>query len=272
MTGYIMEAPGEARRLRTKTQDVLIRRHLDWTGLRAGESFLDVGCGTELVVAEAARITRARVTGLDASPERLIAARQACRRAGLFNVEFRAAEIRGIGDSGLPAHSFDHVWARFFLQYQPDPLTTVRELARLLKPGGKLTLIDLEGNGTRHFGMPPELQHGLDEILADLAQTGFDPDIGAKLPKLASAAGLIDIRHELEPYHRIVGAPDPSTAAAWRLKIAILKDNYLTRLFPDKADRAWIFDAFLAFLQRQDTMSWSLLRLVQATKPCSPPS
>jgi SAM-dependent methyltransferase len=269
---YIMDAPGEARRLRIKTEDVLVRRHLDWTGLRAGESFLDVGCGTELVVAQAARITGARVTGLDASPERLIAARDACRRAGLFNVEFRAAEIRGLGSSGLPAESFDHVWARFFLQYQPDPLTTVRELARLVKPGGKLTLIDLEGNGTRHFGMDTELQRGLAEILADLAQTGFHPDVGAKLPDLAAAAGLLEIRHELEPYHRIVGTPDPSTAAAWQLKVAILRDNHLARLVPDTADRAWIFDAFLAFLQRQDTMTWSLLHLVQATKPCSPPS
>jgi SAM-dependent methyltransferase len=272
MTGYIMDAAGEGRRLRIKTEDVLVRRHLDWTGLRPGESFLDVGCGTELVVAQAARLTGARAVGLDASRERLIAARQACRRAGLFNVEFHAAEVRGLGSSGLPAESFDHVWARFFLQYQPDPRAVTRELARLVKPGGKLALIDLDGNGTRHFGMDPALQAGLDEILADLAETGFDPEIGAKLPDLAAAAGLVDVRHEIEPYHRIVGTPDPSTAAAWRLKLAILRENYLTRLFPDKADRAWIFDAFLAFLQRQDTMSWSLLHLVQATKPCSPRS
>jgi SAM-dependent methyltransferase len=272
MTAYIMDAPNESRRLRLKTEDVLVRRHLAWSRLGAGDSFLDVGCGTELVVAQAARITGARVVGLDASPERLLAARQACRRAGRVNLEFHAAEIQRLGSSGLPDDSFDHVWARFFLEYQPDRLTVTRELARLLKPGGKLTLIDLDGNGTRHFGMDPALQAGLDEILADLAQTGFDPDVGAKLPDLAAAAGLVDVRHEIEPYQRIVGTPDPSTAAAWRLKLQILQEDYLTRLFPDKANRAWIFDAFLAFLQRADTMSWSLLHLVQATKPCSPRS
>jgi SAM-dependent methyltransferase len=268
-TDQIARLPAKAPQPRTTINDGLVRRHLAWSGLRAGESFLDVGCVTGRVVAEAARITSRRVVGLDASPERLMVAREACRRARLFNVEFRVAEIRGLGSSGLPAESFDHVWARFCLQYQPDPRATMREFVRLLKPGGKLTLIDLDGNGVRHFGMDPALQHELDELLADL---DFDPEMGNKLPGFAIAAGLVDVRHEIEPYHRVVGVPDPSTAAAWQLRLAVLRDADLTRLFPDQADRAWVFDAFLAFLQRRDTVSWSLLHLVQATKPCSMPS
>jgi hypothetical protein len=130
-----------------------------------------------------------------------------------------------------------------------------------------VTLIDLEGNGTRHFGMPAELRSALDEILADLAQTGFDPDVGAKLPGIAAAAGLVDIRHEIEPYHRIVGAPDPRTLAAWELKLANLRESYVERLFPHKADRAWVFDALVEFLRSDQTMTWSLLHLVQGTKP-----
>jgi hypothetical protein len=75
------------------------------------------------------------------------------------------------------------------------------------------------------------------------------------------------VREEIEPYHRIVGAPDAATAAAWRSKLKIIRESYVTRLFPHKAGKAWVFDAFLEFLLDPDTMTWSLLHLVQGTKP-----
>jgi hypothetical protein len=46
MSTYIMESQRETERLRGKTDRVLVRRHLSWVGLRAGESFVDVGCAT----------------------------------------------------------------------------------------------------------------------------------------------------------------------------------------------------------------------------------
>jgi SAM-dependent methyltransferase len=268
MTAYIMDSQRETERLRFKTESVLVRRHLAWSGLRPGDSFVDFGCGTGEVIAHAAHITRgARVVGVDGNRERLLAARQTCLGAGALDVELHQAEIAGVGSSSLAADSFDHAWSRFFLEYQPDPNGVVRELARVVRPGGKLTLIDIEGNGIRHFGMPAELRCALDEILADLAETGFDPDLGAKLPDLARAAGLIDIRHEIEPYHRIVGAPDARTLAAWERKLTNLRESYVERLFPHKAARGWAFAALLEFLERDDTMTWSLLHLVQGTIP-----
>ena len=113
--------------------------------------------------------------------------------------------------------------------------------------------------------MPDELRAGVDAVLADLETTGFDPHAGRRLTSYADAAGLVDIRHEIEPYHRIVGTPDPATAAAWERKIATLRDNYLGRLFPEKTHNAWVFDAFLEFILSEDTMTWSLLHLVQGT-------
>jgi SAM-dependent methyltransferase len=198
MSTYIMESRRETERLREKTDHVLLRRHLDWAGLRPGESFLDVGCATGEVLAEAARIARgARVVGIDAGRSRLNAARETCGHTGA--VELHEATIAGTGSSGLASGAFDHAWTRFLLEYQPDPETVVRELARVVRRGGKVTLIDLQGNGTQHFGMPAELRQALDEILADIAQTGFDPDVGAKLPRIAAAAGLVDIGTKSSP-------------------------------------------------------------------------
>jgi ubiquinone/menaquinone biosynthesis C-methylase UbiE len=262
---YIMEGPGEAERLIAKTDRVLTRRHLDWTGLRHGESFLDVGCGAGDVVMEAARMTDpGLVVGVDANADRLGLARTRCAEAGLGAVRLEAAHVAGSGSSPFPDATFDHAWTRFFLEYLDDPASTVRELARIVRPGGRVTLLDIEGNCTWHFGMPGELSAGVDEVLADFATTGFDPHAGRRLKTYAAAAGLVDIRHEIEPYHRIVGAPDPATAAAWERKIATIRENYL-RLFPEKAHSAWVFDAFMGFILSEETMTWSLLHLVQGT-------
>jgi ubiquinone/menaquinone biosynthesis C-methylase UbiE len=268
MSGYIMESEHEATRLVLKTERVLVRRHLAWARLRRGESFLDAGCGTAEVVREAARVNAvAQVVGLDGDAARLARAAAASRADGLDHVRFHRARLTGVGSSGLPDRAFDHAWARFLLEYLPAPADVVRELARVVRPGGRVTLIDIEGNGVWHYGISDRLRRGLDEVLADLAATGFDPHAGRKLATYARAAGLVDIRHEIEPYHRIVGVPDPRTARAWRLKIESIRDNYVHRLFPEKAGNAWVFDDFLAFVLSDHSMTWSLLHLVQGTRP-----
>jgi ubiquinone/menaquinone biosynthesis C-methylase UbiE len=267
VTGYIMESEREADRLAFKTERVLIRRHLSWTDLRPGESFLDAGCGTGDVLREAARLNAgAPVVGLDGNADRLARASAACREDG-HDARFHQADLGGPGSTGLPGGSFDHVWARFLLEYLPRPGDAVRELARLARPGGKVTLIDIEGNAVWHHGMPDDLRREVDAIIADLSATGFDPHAGRRLAGYARDAGLVDIRHEIEPYHRIVGAPDPQTAAAWTLKIETIRDNYVRRLFPEKAHNRRVFDEFLRFVLSEDTMTWSLLHLVQGTRP-----
>jgi len=264
---YIMNSDSEADRLLRKTEQVLTRRHLHWAGLRSGETFLDVGCGSVAVVAEAARINDgALVVGLDADAGRLRRAADDSHRAGVA-VAFHRAQVNGPRSSGLPDDRFDHVWSRFVLEYHPAPTAAVAEMTRVARPGGKVTLIDLEGNCVRHFGMATTLRAALDEVVADIAETGFDPDAGARLAGYARSAGLVGIRHEIEPYHRIVGRPDAATERTWQTKIDTLRTNYLTQVRPDKDHLAWVFDAFMDFLRSESTMTWSLLHLVQGSKP-----
>jgi ubiquinone/menaquinone biosynthesis C-methylase UbiE len=268
MTPYIMDGEREAERLILKTDLELVRRHLAWSGLGVGESFVDVGCGTGEVVVAACEVNGgAPVLGIDADERRLAHARAACRRFGPTAARFHAARIGGPGSSGLEDEAFDHAWTRFFLEYHPSPARAVGEMVRVVRSGGRVTLIDIEGNCTWHAGMDPALRRELDAIIADLATTGFDADAGRKLTHYASEVGLVDIRHTVAHYHRVLGAPDAPTAAAWRRKIETIRDNYVHWLFPQKAHKRWVFDAFLEFLMSEDTMTWSLVHLVQGTKP-----
>jgi ubiquinone/menaquinone biosynthesis C-methylase UbiE len=98
----------------------------------------DVGTGTGFVAAGLA-VQAKRVVGFDASPDMLAVARR--NLAQFNNVEFREA----VGDQ-LPVSDemFDGVFANMYLHHAPDPLATIKEMVRTLKPNGVLCITDLD--------------------------------------------------------------------------------------------------------------------------------
>ena len=107
--------------------------------LRPGERVLDVACGTGLVTLPAARAvgTSGRVSGIDLS-ERMVAtaARQAHERQ-VSNVTFTRMDAERLE---LPDASFDVALCALGLMYMPDPGQALRELQRVLRPGGRVSL------------------------------------------------------------------------------------------------------------------------------------
>jgi demethylmenaquinone methyltransferase/2-methoxy-6-polyprenyl-1,4-benzoquinol methylase len=112
-----------------------------------GERVLDVATGTGAVAIEIARRTEAHVVGLDQSARMLAGARERVTRAGLDDrielVEGRAEDLP-FADESFAALSFTYL-----LRYVADPAATMRELARVVRPGGVLASLE--------FGVPPRL-------------------------------------------------------------------------------------------------------------------
>ncbi len=107
-------------------------------GLPAQAVVADIGTGTGFVAAGLAPLA-GKVYGFDANPEMLEKARQ--NLAGFSNVELQVAS----GDQlPLPDASLDGVFANMYLHHAPQPARAIREMARLLKPGGVLCLTDLD--------------------------------------------------------------------------------------------------------------------------------
>ena len=103
-----------------------------------GLRILDVGCGDGVLATRLAR-SGARVSGLDASADMIAAARRRAKAAG---VEIDLVE----GDAGglpYPAGRFDCVVSVATLCFVDDPRPTIREMVRVLKPGGRLILGEL---------------------------------------------------------------------------------------------------------------------------------
>jgi demethylmenaquinone methyltransferase / 2-methoxy-6-polyprenyl-1,4-benzoquinol methylase len=110
----------------------------------AGERVLDVATGTGMVAAELLARCECSVVGIDQSAAMLAAAR--ARFAG--SERSRVELIEGQAEA-LPfaAESFDAVTFTYLLRYVDDPAATVGELARVLRPGGRIASLE--------FGVPP---------------------------------------------------------------------------------------------------------------------
>jgi arsenite methyltransferase len=110
--------------------------------LRSGEHVVDVGCGAGIDSLIAARMVGAdgKVVGVDMTPAMLEKARRNAMEAGLDNVSFR----EGYGEA-LPVYSgwADVVISNGVLNLFPDKLAGLQEMARVLKPGGRLQIGDI---------------------------------------------------------------------------------------------------------------------------------
>lgn len=110
--------------------------------LRPGERVVDVGCGAGIDSLIAARMVgpAGQVIGVDMTPAMLEKARGAAAQAGLRNVEFRL----GYGEElPIPDAWADVVISNGVLNLMPDKAAGLREMARVLKPGGRLQIGDI---------------------------------------------------------------------------------------------------------------------------------
>jgi SAM-dependent methyltransferase len=105
--------------------------------LQPGETALDLGTGTGSVAfAAAARVgAGGRITAVDISPEMLAKARAGAAGLSLANIDFEEGRGEAIP---APDRSHDAVLASLSLMYVIDRAATAREIARVLRPGGRL--------------------------------------------------------------------------------------------------------------------------------------
>jgi SAM-dependent methyltransferase len=78
-----------------------------------------------------------RVVGTDAVPEMVEASRREGHRRGLHNASF---EVAAADSLPFPASTFDAVVSRFGVMFFPSPVDSVREMLRVLKPGGRIAM------------------------------------------------------------------------------------------------------------------------------------
>jgi SAM-dependent methyltransferase len=158
----------------------VLARIRDAGRLTASSRVLDVACGPG-IVAEALATAAGEVVGCDITPQMLEKARERCARAGLKNTSFTPGRAEALP---FPDASFDVVVSRSAVHHFPDPAAAFREMARVVKRGGRVVTVDVQ---SAEASDDAALHNAL-EILRDPSHVRMLPK--SELHRALGAAGL----------------------------------------------------------------------------------
>ena len=157
------------------------QRLLDQAGVQPHHRVLDVGCGTgTLAVLIKRRYPTVDVTALDPDPKALARARRKAERAGVtLTLE------RGFADAlPYPDRTFDRVFSSMMFHHLEDAArdTALREMRRVLLPGGRLEFVDFTAPSSGGHGALGRLVH---------AHHRLKDNSPARIPELLTRAGFV---------------------------------------------------------------------------------
>jgi 2-polyprenyl-3-methyl-5-hydroxy-6-metoxy-1,4-benzoquinol methylase len=156
-------------------------------GLQPGMRVLDVGCGPGDVSFVAARLVgpTGTVVGVDAA-EIIELARARAAEQGVSTVRF---EQTTIADIALD-EPVDAVIGRLILMHLPDPVSALRRLAALVRPGGVIAFCETDIGAVRSVPDTPRFRAVTQGIVSAFRAVGLDPEFGTTLHGLFQRAGL----------------------------------------------------------------------------------
>jgi ubiquinone/menaquinone biosynthesis C-methylase UbiE len=159
-------------------------------GLRPGERVIDIACGTGLVTHGAARAVGpgGSVVGVDLSGEMVAAAAQRAQGQGVPNVNFARmdAERLECADAG-----FDVALCALGLMYLPEPERALREMRRVLRPGGRM--VSAVWGERAHCGWAALFGIVQDEVASDVCPLFFRLGQRDTLTRLCIDAGFASV-------------------------------------------------------------------------------
>lgn len=136
---YFDDVANQWDKMRTSFFPEAVRnKALETAGVQRGQVAADIGAGTGFIT-EALVQAGALVIAVDQSDAMLAAMKK--KYSGIQDIDYRIGEAE---DLPIPSESVDYAFANMYLHHVEIPLEAIKEMARILKPGGKLILTDLD--------------------------------------------------------------------------------------------------------------------------------
>jgi ubiquinone/menaquinone biosynthesis C-methylase UbiE len=181
---------GLARRTNVYAREACLR-----AGLAAGARAIDVGCGPLGALPVLAELVGpgGTVVGLDADPAALARARATLDRLGVSGAELVEADVNALDQvTWLGQDRFDLAYCRLVLMYQRDPAATLRQIARLVRSGGRIVAQDLlsDPNYPRFYPPVPASERIQRLFFGLVERKGGTPDMARRYGPICEEAGL----------------------------------------------------------------------------------
>ncbi len=259
---YSLHSENECDRLEFQAEIARIEEHLRYLDIPAQARILDAGCGSGSMSRLLAKhYPGASVTGFDLNTDYVAYARARAAAEGLGNVVFEPGDLQA---KPFDDASFDAVWSQFVLYFLPRPEDAVRELRRVTKPVGQITVALHYAPWTHHYPVDPALQRDLDLVMPTLA----DIRLAERVPLMFMRAGLVDVTVQVEA-DRLYTHVGPASPAQRRNVADLLaggRPAVIRALGSEAAADAFV-QAYLDYIDRSDTCSYTMLWFVQGRAP-----
>jgi len=160
--------------------------------LRPGIRLLDCGCGPgSIPVGLAALVSPGQVIGIDTNAGLIATAQANAASAGLSNVSFQTGDLYSLP---FDKESFDAVWVHAVLEHLADSPAALREMVRVLKPGGIIGVRELDLDSLIYAPQSPAMSRFFQLWIRLTRDNSGDAQVGKKLAGLLFTAGFRDVR------------------------------------------------------------------------------
>lgn len=182
----------ERLRLQARVWEPEAEAMLDRIGVTPEAHCIDLGCGAMGILGPLSRRVgpSGRVVGVDLDAKQLAGARAFVKEAGLSNVEILELDAYR---TGLPAQAFDLVHVRFVFAPVGRDEELLREMLRLVRPGGIIAIQEPDAFSWTCLPPHPSWDRLKEAILAAFARGGGDFNAGRRLYAMLRTVGLRNV-------------------------------------------------------------------------------
>jgi ubiquinone/menaquinone biosynthesis C-methylase UbiE len=220
--------------------------------LQPGQRLLDVGCGPGTITVDLAeRVAPGRVVGIDLEAQVIQKAAELLGRKGKSNVTFTTGDLYSLAFDDA---SFDVVHAHQVLQHLTDPHAALKEMHRVLTPGGILAVRDSAYSAFTWAPAEPWLDRWLELYHQVTKRNGAEADAGRYLLGWVQAAGFTDVKASSSTWT----FADPDSRAWWgglwadRVRLSAFADQAVDYGLSDRNELASIADAWRNWALKPD--------------------
>ncbi|HEY2733201.1 MAG TPA: methyltransferase domain-containing protein [Polyangiales bacterium] len=206
--------PGESERLDVQANLISELVHSS-TKFERHCRILEVGCGTGAQTISLARNNpTARIVAFDRSPDSLARASARLAESATDNVDLIQADVESLS---FEPESFDHAFVCFVLEHLESPLSALRRLRALIRPGGSITVFEGD-HGSTYFSPDDSAARRAIDAQAELQRrAGGNAMVGRQVYPLLAAAGYRAVR--VQPCVIYVDGSRPDLADAFTRQI-----------------------------------------------------